>query len=615
MYLNWKSDPKKYWILDSEADSLTPTRFWCAVVKNLGSQEIIEFDPEGMIDGRFKNFIESNLRDGCVFVCHNGISYDSYHLNRLLNINIPIDSQVDSLVLSFLYHPYLPGGHSLAAYGERFKSPKLGHEDWSHFSPEMMDRCRQDVLINEMTYKGLCDRMLKIGFSEKSCEIEHRIRYVIDKQERRGFYFDKDGARALTDSLCTRIDRLGTDIHRLFPPTLEEVRSYKYRVRSDGTPFASFERHRADYAAVRFNEDHSEYSVYDYQPFDIASPKQRVEKLLSLGWEPTEFTPRTDKGGGGNPKINEDALKRFADESNIPEILAIADWVVSSARKSMIEGWIKCCKEDNRIHGTLFTCGAASRRMRHVNPNTTTIPSEANGAWLGAECRGLWTATPGRVLVGYDASSLEMRGFGHYIGGGKAAEVYIHGKPHQINSEALTRALGFEVVYGGGGAKTLFYAFLYGAGDPKLGRILGKGRDVGAQIRSVLLNSTPGLKRATQEIREEFDADGGLLRCIDGGYVRCPSPHSALNFKIQSAGGITMKLASILLDKEIEKNGWDTWKVLDAHDEAQQDTVSNQAEEVGKAGVQAIKDAGEELGWVVPLDGEYKIGQNWHETH
>lgn len=564
-------------------------------------------------DGKFVSFLKS----APVLVGHNFLSFDRRHIARLLGYKIPLDRIIDSLVLSYLYFPHLPDGHSLAAYGERFGLSKLEHEDWSKYSSEMLERCKKDVDINVLVYKGLCERMSRIGFSEKSCLLEHEIRDVVDRQQERGFYFDRDSARDLVGRLGDDLRSLDEPIHKLFPPVLIKTGEFKYRTKADGSPYASYERHRSSHAAIRHNEGEDLYSVWDYQPFDIASPQQRIKKLLSLGWEPEELTP------AGNPKVNEDNLKKFADSSGIPEITAIADWVVRNSRLSTINSWLGFCHDDSRIHGTVFTCGASSRRMRHVQPNTANIPSEANEAWWGKELRSLWTATPGRILMGYDASGLEMRGFCHVLWP-MASEAdkkflydqYIVGKPHKKNAEALSKALGFEVVYGGGGAKTLFYAFLYGAGDPKLGKILGKGPEVGKKVRATLLSSVPGLRDAVEAVQEEFDSNGGLIRTVDGGYVRCSGRHSALNYQIQSAGGIVMKEAAIIFDKKLIEHDLDVWLIGAIHDEYQTDCVDEEvAHLAGKLGCQSIKEAGESLGFNVPLAGEYKVGANWHLTH
>jgi DNA polymerase I-like protein with 3'-5' exonuclease and polymerase domains len=51
------------------------------------------------------------------------------------------------------------------------------------------------------------------------------------------------------------------------------------------------------------------------------------------------------------------------------------------------------------------------------------------------------------------------------------------------------------------------------------------------------------------------------------------------------------------------------------HDEWQLECSPDIAEDIGKAGVESISLAGQKLGVNMPLDGEYKIGSNWSETH
>lgn len=110
-------------------------------------------------------------------------------------------------------------------------------------------------------------------------------------------------------------------------------------------------------------------------------------------------------------------------------------------------------------------------------------------------------------------------------------------------------------------------------------------------------------------------AEGVFIQCIDGGYVRCEPEHARINYKLQSAGAIVMKLASIFIDQRIQERGFDALKVGDIHDEGQLDVAERDADEVGKLCVQAIRDAGEELNFTVPLDGDYKVGKSWAETH
>jgi DNA polymerase I-like protein with 3'-5' exonuclease and polymerase domains len=55
--------------------------------------------------------------------------------------------------------------------------------------------------------------------------------------------------------------------------------------------------------------------------------------------------------------------------------------------------------------------------------------------------------------------------------------------------------------------------------------------------------------------------------------------------------------------------------LLNVHDEWQLEVPKQFGEIVGELGVSAIQAAGVALGLRCPLDGEYKVGKNWAETH
>jgi len=600
VYINHK-DLSKYWVVDIEGDDLRATKIWCIVLENVGTDEIIEFTPDNL--HRFADWYTAHRED--YFVGHNALSFDVPTISRLLGVSIPTSRVVDTLVLSYLYDPRMPGGHSLEAWGERLSSAKIDFHDYSAFSPEMLVYCRQDVALTKKLFVKLTARMRKKGFSEKSAEIEHQIRIVVDKQKANGFYFDQRAARELHTKLSGLKERLAVPIQELFPPTLEVAGTYEYRLRKDGSPFAVYEKHLERYPKIVHNLVDGTYDTYDWKEFNIGSPAQRVEKLLSLGWKPQQFTPT------GQPKVDEESLLDFYNKSKREEVKAIAEWLVLAGRTSMIQTWLNCVHEDDScIHGTVFTCGAGTRRMTHNSPNTANIPKASAKVPWGKECRQLWRARPGRKLVGYDAKSLEMRMFAHYLNNAEAAKLYIEGDPHQVNADML--GIDRDPV------KNVFYAFLYGAADPKLGwtgntSLVSKKEQkaFGKWIRSQLVDKTPGLANLVKLVQ----AEGIFIQCIDGGYVRCEPEHARINFKLQSAGAIVMKQAGIFIDQRITERGLDALKVGDIHDEGQLDVAPGDTDEVGKLCVQAIRDAGEELNFNVPLDGDYKIGDSWAETH
>ena len=615
-YLPNPSEYSKYWYIDIEAEAVPnfwPNRLWMMCASRMDQSEVHSFVGHQEI----RRFFDELRGQDVYFVGHNSISYDAVHSARLVGGTANISNTVDTLILSYLYDPALAGGHSLESWGERLGDPKGDFNDFSKYSPEMDVYCQQDVRLGKKVAKALWQRMLRMGFSELSCEIEHQIREVVDEQQRAGWYFDIPGAQSLVSQLRAEQSALEGPILELFPPRLQTTKTYNRRVKQDGTEFASYVRHLATFPELKDNQDGT-YSTLDWEEFNIGSPKQRVSRLLELGWEPTTFTPKTEKGGGGNPQVDEESLLNFAETSGRPEAKAMAEWIVLQGRASMIDGWLNNVNyDDSCMHGRVFTCAATTRRMIHREPNTANIPKAKKKVKYGIECRQLWQARPNRREVGYDASGLEMRMFAEYLNNDEATLLFTEGDPHLLNTRNLQLADEMRDLT----VKNGFYAYLYGAGDPKLGVTLkpelrsSESGIYGKWARGVLEKGTPGLARLVADIQDEFRGTGGLLRTIDGGFVRCHSKSASLNYKLQSAGAIVMKKAAIIARNEIRRRGLDGFYVGNIHDEGQLDAKTEDSEEIGQTCVDAIASAGLAIGFKVPLTGNYKVGANWAECH
>jgi len=408
-----------HYAIDLEGDALQATRLWCAYVYHFNTSTWTELIGHEAI----KAFVLE--RPDAYWVGHNVLSWDGPTLNRLLSVGIRLHQLVDTLILGQLYWPKIPrpeglsgkkGPHSLEAWGLRFNLPKGDFDDFSQLTPEMLIYCKQDVVICAKLYRTLVKRMGKQGFSELSCWIEHYFRHVVNEQQARGFWFDKQGAEELFAQLRKEEHTLGEHIRQVFTPKRKEAGRYKYRTKADGEPYASYIRHQLEFGdAIEFHNDGT-YSTYVWEPFNIGSPAQRLERMLEAGYKPTKKTKN------GNPSIDEDSLVEFAKSSGIKEVQMMADWLVANGRANMIGTWLNNLDADSRIRGDVWTCGAATRRCTHSNPNSANIPGE--GAKYGHECRALWgiphEQRKARMLVGVDAKALEMRMFAHYLGNEEA---------------------------------------------------------------------------------------------------------------------------------------------------------------------------------------------------
>jgi DNA polymerase-1 len=288
----------------------------------------------------------------------------------------------------------------------------------------------------------------------------------------------------------------------------------------------------------------------------------------------------------------------------------IKEYLMLQKRVAQIESWLEAVGKDGRVHGKVITNGAVTGRMTHSSPNMAQIPNA--GSVYGPECRECWSVEDGRVLVGIDASGLELRMLAHYMKDEKYVDTVTNGSSkagtdvHTVNQKAAglpTRDL----------AKRWAYAFLYGAGDAKLGSIAGGGAKEGKRLKQKFLAATPSLKTLTIKVAKY--AALGYVPGLDGRKIWVRSEHAALNSLLQGAGAIVMKKALCLFYNKCKENSWPIVLVVNVHDELQLETSEKYAIIIGEAAVQSIVEAGEHFGLRCPLNGEYKIGRNWRETH
>jgi DNA polymerase I-like protein with 3'-5' exonuclease and polymerase domains len=271
---------------------------------------------------------------------------------------------------------------------------------------------------------------------------------------------------------------------------------------------------------------------------------------------------------------------------------------------AQVESWIDHADNNDRVHCKVITNGAVTGRMTHSKPNLAQVPRVGNP--FGKECRECWTVEDGNVLVGIDASGLELRMLAHYMRDEEYTNEILSGDIHTANMNAAGLTNRDQ-------AKTFIYAFLYGAGPAKIGQIVGGGEREGRKLIDSFLDNTPALHKLKEKVNRL--AQKNWLPGLDGRRLIIRSQHAALNTLLQGAGAIVMKKALVLLHEKINSDIILGSFVANVHDEWQIETSKEFAESVGQLGVQAIQQAGLALGLRCPLDGEYKIGTNWATTH
>jgi DNA polymerase-1 len=543
--------------------------------------------------------------------------------------------------------------HTLEAWGWRLgllKGSLISDEGvQEEYSDRLLEYCLRDVRVNVKLFHRLTTAGADFDWPVTNYEamvVESRCLYLLHQQEANGVRFNEAAAHELHAKLAGRRDVVARELREKHFPAwwapakktvknkepldaeVEELlpnlrlpedcayeipaRTYKVKYphqlagRAKGCPFTPVE-------LVEFNPG-SDHHIAD-----------RLQKVH--GWVPKAWTDT------GLPKVDEEVLSDLSYPS-IPLLLEYA--VLDKRLGALAEGksaWLKKVKADGRIHGAVLVTGARTTRMSHFGPNLAQVPRV--GSPYGAECRALFGPTrPGWLMTGTDAAGLELRALAHrlaFYDCGAFAKVVLDGDPH-------TEWMKASGIFIRNNQKTCTYGFIYGAGDEKLGLIriadwreayqkgitpekppaLRFAKSLGAEVRSGLLRQVAGLETLMKATRRAYQR--GWLLALDGRVIAVKSEHGALNDLLQSDGAIIMKHA-LVLRSELALSaglvcGSDWHPLLNIHDEWQDEARTREvAERLGQISVEAIRKAGEKLSFRCPLDGEFKIGTTWAETH
>jgi len=586
---------------DIETDGLLveATTIHCGVVYDYAAEQYETYtDPDRL----YRRLLTADR-----LVAHNGRMFDCPVLERLVGEPggmPPLPPCFDTVLMSRLLWPNNDspaGGHSLEDWGNY-----LGHrkehtdiEDWSVFTPQMLERCESDVRIQVDLYHYILPKLAGWG---ESIQLEHTVASIITKQIQNGCGVDMVALDNLEETLL--LERAGKidDLDHIEPWVhYEELKTpaywwdpedeVKYEKKGDvkGKGSGAIKDrlvpgpNRKKKVVTMFNPGSRHHIVRFFR-----------EKY---GWKPVKVTDK------GNPIMDESVLKKL----DYPEAKTLARIFLIDKRLSQLAQWRKY-EKDGRIYGNVITNGAVSGRMSHSKPNMAQIPKV--GSPFGEECRSVFIPRSGWDLVGADASGLELRMLAHYMAkwdGGEYARTLLEGDIHTANQEAAGLPTRDN-------AKTFIYAFLYGAGDAKIGKIVGGGRKQGNALKSKLLKSLPALQNLLDSVKGKDTLIG-----LDDRRYPIRSEHMALNTLLQGAGAVVMKQALVefwkLANTQVGPHG-DRWGLcVNVHDEVQLECDPAYSETLGGLFVEGIKKAGQHFNLAVPLDGEYKVGKNWAETH
>ncbi len=572
-------------VFDIEANGLKPDRVWVIVAYHMGLEEYFEFSGFTLYD-----FNQWLLDQGeCEIIGHNIIDYDIPVLEQILGTDFSKCKITDTLVMSRLANPQRDGGHSLANWGAVLGQPKGEHNDWDNYSQDMVDYCVLDVKVNVLVYKRLLRDL--DGFGNESIDLEHRVQHIISQQIKSGWTLDQEKAFILLAELKEKKYDLEDEVLQTFKPLPTFVKEITPKIKKDGTHSVV----GLKFLGEQWTTVVAPFSRLDYPVFNLGSRQQIGRYLQYFGWKPKQFTET------GQAIVDEAVLRKV---EGIPEAALIGEYLMIQKRVAQVQSWLDAVEDDGRVHGYVNANGAVTGRMTHSSPNMGQVPAVYSP--YGKECRDVWTVPEGYKLVGMDASGLELRMLAHYMNDEEYTNEILNGDIHTANQLAAGLTTRDQ-------AKTFIYAFLYGAGDAKIGSIVGGNAKDGRRLKEKFLSNTPAL--GTLRERVGVAASRGYVLGLDRRRVFIRSEHAALNSLLQSAGAIVMKKALCLLQEYATIWGIQHNIIGNIHDEIQTEVRQEKAEVFGRLAVSCVEAAGHHYKLNCPLAGDYKVGDSWADTH
>tara|TARA_R110001632_G_scaffold40672_3_gene101988 strand:+ start:1453 stop:3096 length:1644 start_codon:yes stop_codon:yes gene_type:complete len=542
--------------IDVETDGLDATLIWCAVTKDIDTNEVNVW--------KEATGLRQYINEQDLLIGHNIIGFDLPVLSRLWNLNTASNPLRDTLIMSRLLNPVLEKGHSLDSWGVRLGLKKGDFNDFGGgLSEDMVAYCIQDVEISHSLFTHLDASLLDWG---KSVDLEHQVAIVVKKQEQNGFKLDVPKCMVMLADWQQSLMDIEEELQQVFQPITTQ----------------------------RFSDKTGKQLKDKVEVFNPGSRKQIAERLMSLGWKPRKHTEK------GSVIVDEKVLQTV----RIPQAKPILRYLLLQKRVAQVKSWVENVSESGRVHCQVRTNGAITGRMTHSKPNLAQVPRV--GSEYGEECRSVWIVDEGNVLLGADASGLELRMLASYMDDPSYTREILEGDIHTANMKAAGLTDRDQ-------AKTFIYAFLYGAGPAKIGAIVGGREREGRRLIDSFLKNTPALQKLRDKVSRL--AEKGWLPGLDGRRLIVRSQHAALNTLLQGAGAIIMKQALIILNRKLIHANMDARFVANVHDEWQIETTEQDAETVGHFAVQSIRQAGIRLKLRCPLDGEFKVGLNWAATH
>ena len=411
--------------------------------------------------------------------------------------------------------------------------------------------------------------------------LEHQVAQILQTQEEHGWAFDERAAWELTSTL-----------QKEYEETVEILRNRHPQIKA------------SEFTPKRNNKTQGYIQGATFTKLKELNPTSRdhIAWILTThyGWKPSLMTAT------GKAVIDETVLKDIGTD------IAMLFYKCLDLTKKLgmlSEGsnaWLKLVTKSKRIHHHC-SIGCVTHRAAHRNPNLAQVPSDER-------FRKLFIPTESSIMVGSDLAGIELRMLSHYLArydGGRYTDILLNGDIHQVNADKI--GISRKLV------KTVQYAFLYGAGDIKIGLSYeqslseDRARAKGKEIRKAFIDAIPGLEELLQAIKTA--AKRGFVKAIDGRKIIVDSPHKALNCCLQAGAGVVAKRWMVLVNQEIIRYNIKAHQLAFIHDELQFETTKEFVNELKTTLETNAGHAGDYYQLRIPIAAESKSGSNWSEVH
>ena len=428
-------------------------------------------------------------------------------------------------------------------------------------------------------------------------KLEMRMAELMSQQEASGFRFDMEAATRVRAELQQEFDDI----------TKQILSTYLY------VPGKVFTPKRKD-AKKGYHSGAPMTKLLDFNP----TSRQHIAWALQT-FRGARFTKVTETG---KPKVDEATISEIRDTALSQgnqqlhdecelfiRLLTLQKWLGQLSEGT--NSWFNTIENDGCIHHSC-TLATQTGRNAHRGPNLGQVVS---APWA----RELFVPHPGHMMVGADLEGLELRCLGHYLSrfdDGAFAEVVLNGDIHQQNADRVgcTRK---EV-------KTITYAFIYGAGDVKLGHSLSpelsdaQKKQLGGELRRKFLDAIPGLEPLIDAVKQRVRSSGRLIG-LDRRPIFCKAEHASLNYLLQSCGAIISKRWVVIGQELLDEAGLtydrDYTRCAYVHDEVQLSVVPQEVDRVKQLLENAAPLAGKYYDFRVPIAASAGSGKSWQETH